>query len=343
MLPPVIAALLAFVVSLFRSRASLCLENLALRHQVAIYKQTVPRPRLRPIDRLLWGWLSRLWSGWQEALAFVQPRTVIAWQRKRFRAHWRRLSQQRTPGRPTLARDVRDLMRQMWQANPTWGSPRIVGELQKLGIEVAKSTVEKYRTRRKQPPSPTWKTFRKNHVQELVALDFFVVPTVTFRVLFVLVILAHGRRRVVHFHVTEHPTAQWTAQQVVEAFLWDEAPCYLLRDRDRIYGAAFRQRVRHLGIEEVLIAPQSPWQNPYVARLIGSIRRECLDHVIVLHERHLQRMLTSYFGYYHRWRTHLSLAMDCPVSRPVEPPEVGKIIALPEVGGLHHHYARQAA
>jgi putative transposase len=272
MLPPVIAALLAFVVSLFRSRASLCLENLALRHQVAIDKQTVPRPRLRPIDRLLWGWLSRLWSGWQEALAFVQPRTVIAWQRKRFRAHWRRLSQQRTPGRPALAREVRDLIRQRWQANPTWGSSRIVGELRKLGIEVAKSTVEKYRTRPKQPPSPTWKTFLKNHGQDLVALDFFVVPTVTFRVLFVLVILAHGRRRVVHFHVTEHPTAQWTAQQVVEAFPWDEAPRYLLRDRDRIYGAAFRQRVRHLGIEEVRIAPQSPWQKAYAAYYISSVR-----------------------------------------------------------------------
>jgi transposase InsO family protein len=176
----------------------------------------------------------------------------------------------------------------MWQANPTWGSPRIVGELRKLGIEVAKSTVEKYRPRPKKPLSPTWKIFRKNHVQDLVALDFFVVPTVTFRVLFVLVILAHDRRRIVHCNVTEHPTAQWTAQQVVEAFPWDEAPRYLLRDRDHIYGAAFQQRVRHLGIEEVLSAPQRPWQNPYVERLIGSIRRECLDHVIVLHERHLQ-------------------------------------------------------
>src|SRR5919108_1633804 len=174
---PVMSALLAFVVSLFRSRASLCLENLALRHQVAIYKQTIPRPRLRPSDRLLWGWLSRLWSSWQEALAFVQPRTVIAWQRKRFRAHWWRLSQRGTPGRPALAKEVRALIRQMWQANPTWGSPRIVGELRKLGIAVAKSTVEKYRPRLKQPSSPTWKTFLKNHVPDLVALDFFVVPT----------------------------------------------------------------------------------------------------------------------------------------------------------------------
>ena len=238
-MPPVMSALLAFVVALCRSRASLCLENLALRHQGAIYKQTIPRPRLHPTDRLFWAWLSRLWSGWQEALAFVQPRTVLAWQRKRFCAHWRRLSQRGTPGRPALAKEVRDLIRQMWQANPTWGSPRIVGELRKLGIAVAKSTVETYRPRPTKPPSPTWKTFLKNHVQDLVALDFFVVPTVTFRVLFVLVILAHERRRIVHFNITEHPTAEWTAQQVVEAFPWDEAPRYLLRDQDRIYGVAF--------------------------------------------------------------------------------------------------------
>ena len=173
--------------------------------------------------------------------------------------------------------------------------------------------------------------------------DFFTVPTATFRVLFVFVVLTHERRCIVHFNVTEHPTAQWTTQQVVEAFPWDEAPRYLLHDRDRIYGTHFRQRVQHMGIEEVLIAPQSPWQNPYVERLIGSIRRECLDHVIVLHEQHLQRLLSSYFAYYHRWRTHLSLTMDCPVSRPVEPPEIGEVIALPAVGGLHHHYTRQAA
>jgi putative transposase len=342
-MPPVMSALLAFVVALFRSRASLCLEILALRHQVAIYKQAVRRPRLHPTDRLFWVWLSRLWSGWQNVLALVQPRTVIAWQRKRCRAHWRRLSQRGTPGRPALAKEVRDLIRQMWQANPTWGSPRIVGELRKLGIEVAKSTVEKYRTRPKKPPSPTWKTFLKNHVQDLVALDFFVVPTVTFRVLFVLVILAHERRRIVHFNVTEHPTAQWTAQQVVEAFPWDEAPRYLLRDRDRIYGTHFRRRVRHMGIKEVVTAPHSPWQNPYVERLIGSIRRECLDQVIVLHERHLQRLLTDYFAYYHHWRTHLSLAMDCPKSRPIQPPDRGQVIAVPEAGGLHHHYERVAA
>ena len=340
---PVILALLAFVVGLFRSRASLCLEHLALRHQLAVYQQTIARPRLQSTDRLFWAWLSRLWPGWRNALAFVQPRTVIAWQRTRFRDHWARLSGETKPGRPVIAKEVRKLIQAMWQANPTWGSPRIVGELRKLGIDVAKSTVETYRVRPPKPPSPTWKAFLTNHVQDLVALDFLVVPTVRHTVLFVLVILAHERRRVVHFNITEHPTAQWTAQQVVDAFPWDEAPRYLLRDRDRIYGAYFQQRVRHMGIEEVVIAPRSPWQNPYVERLIGSIRRECLDHVIVLHERHLRRLLTGYFQYYHHWRTHRALEMDCPLPRPVQRPELGPIREVREVGGLHHHYERQAA
>jgi transposase InsO family protein len=276
-------------------------------------------------------------------LVFVQPRTVIAWQRQRFRNHWRQLSQHRKPGRPTVAKEVRALIQNMWQANPTWGSPRIVGELRKVGIEVTKSTVEKYRIRPPKPLSPTWKTFLTNHVQDLVSLDFLVVPMVRHKVLFVLVILAHHRRRVVHFNVTEHPTAAWTAQQVVDAFPWGEAPRYLLRDRDRIYGAYFRQRVRHMGIEEILITPRSPWQNPYVERLIGSIRRDCLDHVIVLHERHLRRLLTEYFQYYHHWRTHRALDMNCPVPRPVQRPEHGLIWEVPEVGGLHHHYERRAA
>lgn len=223
-MPPVLSALCAWIISLVRSQASLRLENLALRHQLTVYKQTVARPRLRPPDRLLWAWLSRWWSDWQEVLAFVQPRIVLAWQRPRLRDHWRRLSQQGKPGRPVIAREVCDLIRTMWQAHPTWGAPRILGALRKLGIRVAKSTVKKYGMRPRKPPSPLWKTFLTNHGQDLVALDCFPVPTVTFRVLFVLVPLAHERRRVVHFNITQHPTAQWTAQHVVEAFPWDEAP-----------------------------------------------------------------------------------------------------------------------
>ena len=218
-----------------------------------------------------------------------------------------------------------------------------MGELEKIGIVVAKSTVEKHMVRKRKPPSPTWRAFLRNHARDLVSIDFFVVPTIRFEVLFVLVVLAHCRRRIVHFGVTQHPTAEWTAQQIVNAFPWDDAPRYLLRDRDGIYGAHFRERVQNMGIEEVLIAPRSPWQTPFVERVIGSIRRDCLDHVIVLSPEHLRRILRSYFGYYHDWRTHLSLDMDCPEPRAVQPAEAGEIIEVPEVGGLHHHYERRAA
>jgi transposase InsO family protein len=316
---------------------------MALRHQLAIYQHTVKRPKLRPADRLFWSWLARLWSGWQEALAFVQPRTVIAWQKRRFRDYWRQRSQSGRPGRPALSKDVRDLIRDMWCSNPLWGSPRIVGELRKLGLNVAKSTVEKYRPPVRKPSSPTWKAFLKNHVEDIVACDFFTVPTASFKVLFVFIMLAHERRRIVHFNITEHPTAQWTSQQIVEAFPWETAPRYLLRDRDTIYSVAFQHRIKNIGIEEVKIAPRRPWQNPYCERLIGSIRRDQLDQVIVLNDRHLRRVLTAYISYYHCFRTHLSLDMDCPHPRTVHLPETGGVIALPEVGGLHHHYERQAA
>jgi len=231
----------------------------------------------------------------------------------------------------------------MWQANPTWGSPRIVGELRKLGIEIAKSTVEKYRPKLRQPPSPSWSAFLKQHIHDTVAIDFFTVPTARLRVLFVLVVLAHDRRRVLYFNVTEHPTAEWTAQQLVEAFPWESPPRYLLRDRDAIYGNQFRKRVRSLGMKECPTAPRSPWQNPYAERVIGSIRRECLDHVIVLNERHLKRLLRGYFAYYHQWRTHRSLKMDSPDGRSVHSPELGEIIEFPAVNGLHHYYLRSAA
>jgi transposase InsO family protein len=339
----VVSILFTSISAWFRSRLSVQLELIALRHQVAVYKQSISRPKLRPTDRLLWVWLSRLWPGWQEVLAFVQPRTVIAWQKKRCRNYWRRLSQSGKPGRPAIGKEVRKLIQDMWQSNPTWGSPRIVGELRKLGIDVAKSTVEKYRPKVPKPSSPTWKAFLNNHIQDLVACDFFIVPTVTCQVLFVFIMLVHERRRIVHFNVTEHPTAQWTAQQIIEAFPWESAPRYLLRDRDAIYGQHFQQRIKNIGIEEVKIAPRSPWQNPYCERVIGSIRRDVLDHVVVLHARHLMRLLTTYFSYYHRFRTHLSLAMDCPIPRAVAPPEYGPVRVVPEVGGLHHHYERIAA
>jgi transposase InsO family protein len=338
----IVLALLASLRAGFRSRAALELEVFALRHQLAVYQRCPTRPRTRVADRLLWGWLSRTWAGWRNALVFVQPSTVITWQRRRFRDHWARLSHAR-PGRPRLAKVVQDLIREMSSANPRWGSPRIVGELAKLGIHVAKATVERYMVRPKKPPSPRWRAFLANHVKDLVSVDFFVVPTVAFKVLFVFIVLAHARRRIVHFNVTEHPTAQWAAHQLSEAFPWEAAPRYLIRDRDRVYGPPFRTRVERMGIEEVLTAPRSPWQNPFAERVIGSVRRECLDQVIVLDERHLRRLLGDYFQHYHRWRCHRSLAMDCPEPRPVQGPERGHVVEVAEAGGLYRHYERHAA
>ena len=242
-----------------------------------------------------------------------------------------------------MPREVRDLIRRMSRANPLWGAPRIHGELLKLGIDISQPTVAKYMVRHRKPPSPTWRAFLDNHIEDLVSIDFFTVPTVTFRVLFVFVVLSHDRRRILHFNVTKHPTAAWTGQQLREAFPWDTAPRYMIRDRDGIYGNDFIRSVRALGIEQVLTAPRSPWQNPYVERVIGSIRRECTDHVIVFNENHLRRVLQRYVHYYHRSRTHLGLGKDAPEPRLVEPAENGHVVEFPEVGGLHHRYARRAA
>jgi transposase InsO family protein len=228
-------------------------------------------------------------------------------------------------------------------ANPGWGAPRIHGELLKLGFQLSQATVAKYIVRSRKPPSQTWRTFLENHRKDLVAADFFVVPTVLFQVLFVFVILSHDRRRVVHFGVTAHPTAEWAARQLLGSFPWDSAPRYLLRDRDGSYGERFREATDWLDIREVVTAAQSPWQNPYVERLIGSIRRECLDHVIVLIEANLRRVLKSYFEYYERSRTHLSLGKDAPISRPIQPPPMGRVVEITQVGGLHHRYERVAA
>jgi putative transposase len=232
----------------------------------------------------------------------------------------------------------------MAEANVTWGAPRIHGELLKLGIVIGESSVSRFMPKKiRKPPSQTWRTFLDNHLCSLASIDFFTVPTATFRVLFVFLVLAHARRRVVHFNITEFPSATWTAHQIIEAFPEDTAPRYMIRDRDGIYGDVFRRRVEGMGIDEVLTAPQSPWQNPYAERLVGSFRRECLDHVIVLGEKHLRRIVTGYLSYYHKSRTHLSLSKDAPEPRAVQPPSLCKIVELPEVGGLHHRYERRAA
>ena len=327
--------------SVFRCRQSLTFENLALRHQLYVLQRTRSRVRMKKGDRLVWVVLSRIWRDWRNSLTIVQPDTVIRWHREGFRLYWRWKSRNR--GRPRASQDVRDLVRRMAHENPLWGAPRIHGEILKLGLDVAQATVSRYMPRERKPPSQTWRTFLKNHATEIASVDFFTVPTATFRVLYVFLILSHERRRVVHFNVTDSPTAQWTGRQILQAFPWDTAPRFLLRDRDAIYGPEFLRSVSNLGIEDVRTSPRSPWQNPYVERLIGSIRRECLDHVVILNEHHLRRVLREYVSYYSEARTHLGLGKDCPVARAVEPPEAGRVVALPQVGGLHHRYTRRAA
>ena len=327
---------------MIRSRASLHLEIIALRHQLAVvHRSKRPRLRFTSTDRVLWAWLSRTWRGWRSALHIVKPETVIAWHRRGVRLFWTWKSRHRL-GRPTVPHDIRALIREMSTANPLWGAPRLHGELQKLGISVSQSTVAKYIRRPPGPPSQTWRTFLTNHSSQIMAVDFFVVPTVTFRMLFVLVVLAHDRRRLVHVAVTEHPTAAWTAQQLRNAFPDHEAPTYLLHDRDAVF-AGVGATIAGRNIEAVRTAPRSPWQNAYVERVIGSIRRECLDHVIVANETGLQQVLRDYLTYYLHSRTHLALDKDSPVSRLIAPPSAGRVVATAQVGGLHHRYDRVAA
>jgi len=341
--------MLPFLLGLFRlvwlfgkDHYAVVVENLALRQQLSIYKRKQKRPRLAGCDRWFWIGLSLLWKDWRRALVVVHPDTVVRWQRERIRRYWARLSKRsgRT-GRPGISLEIRTLIRRLAEANPLWRAPRIHGELQKLGIEVSERTVSRVLRTLQRPPSQTWKTFLQNHLEEIVAVDFFTVPTIRLRVLFVFLVIEHQRRRVLHFGITEHPTSEWAAQQVVEAFSDRDAKHYLIRDRDSIYGHEFRRRLQALSMKEVVIASRSPWQNAYAERLIASIRRECLDHVVVLSQRHLRRLLKSYFVYYHRSRTHLALAKDAPEPRAIM--RRGEIIAIPQVGGLHHRYERRAA
>jgi putative transposase len=338
----VVASLLHSLRFLVRSRVALHLEIVALRHQLVVTNRSRrPRLRLTALDRVLWAWLSHRWRGWRSALHAVQPATVLAWHRHGFRLFWTWKSRHRT-GRPAVSPDVRALIREMSTANPLWGAPRIHGELLKLGISVSESTVAKYMRRYPRPPSQTWRTFLTNHASQIMAADLFVVPTVTFRLLFVLVILAHDRQQIVHVAVTAHPTAAWTAQQLRNAFPECEAPRYLLHDRDSVF-AHVATTLDGMNIQEVRTAPRSPWQNAYVERVIGSIRRECLDHVIVVNAAGLHRVLTDYIAYYMPSRTHLALDKDTPITRPVSKPSTGRIVTTPEVGGLHHRYDRIAA
>jgi transposase InsO family protein len=330
--------LLDWLASLLKSRRRLQAENLVLRHQINILRRQSPRRTgLSNPDRLVFVWLYRLCPTVVDAVAIIRPETLIRWHRRGFRAFWRWKSRSRG-GRPTVPTEIRELIGEMSRANGLWGAPRIHGELLKLGIKLAESTVAKYMVKRPRRPSQSWATFLRNHADGIAAVDLFVVPTIGFKLLYGLVILGHSRRRLIRCAVTGHPTAEWIARQIVEAFPWDEAPEYLVRDRDAVYGEVVKRRLRGLGIRDRPIAPHSPQQNAYVERLIGSIRRECIDHVIVFGETHLHRIMSAYANYYNHARTHLALGKDAPIGRSIE--RIGHIIAEPVVAGLHHRYAR---
>jgi transposase InsO family protein len=322
----------------FRTQAQLEAEIALLRQQLQVLRRQVStRPRLTAADRLLFVWLCRLFPSLRGAITIVQPETVLRWHRMGFGLYWRWKSRSRG-GRPKVPIEIRSLIRRISEENPLWGAPRIHGELLKLGIEVAQSTVAKYMAKRRPGSGQTWKTFLRNHAAGLGAMDFLVVPTINFRLLSVLVILRHERRRLISLSVTDQATAEWIAQQITEAFPWDEAPTDLIRDRDARYGHAVRRRLAAMRIRDHPIAARSPWQNGHAERLIGSIRRECLDHMVILGEDHLRRILKAYAAYYNHIRTHLSLAKNAPLVRPVE--RFGDVIARPILGGLHHEYCR---
>ena len=322
----------------FKSRRHLEAEILVLRHQLSVLQQRAPRRlHLRWADRALFIWLYRRCPRILDAVTIVRPETVVRWHRMGFAAYWRWKSRPRG-GRPRIGKEVRDLIRRMSIENPLWGAPKIHGELLKLGFDVAQSTVSIYMVPRQGRPLQSWKNFLRNHVEESASIDLFVVPTIAFQQLFAFLVLGHRRRQLLWFAVTQNPTAEWLARQITEAFPWDTAPKYLIRDNDRAFGGTFKARARAMGIRVQPTSFRSPWQNGYAERLIGSVRRECTDHLIAFNAEHLRQILAKYAIYYNEVRTHVSLGKDAPCTRPIEP--FGDVVAHPILGGLHHRYAR---
>jgi transposase InsO family protein len=335
-------ALLCFVMAIlaapFKSKSRLEAENAALRHQLIVLRRKLPgRVRLTDCDHLFFVQLYRWFPSILKVLTIIRPETLIGWHRAGFRRYWRWKSRSRG-GRPQIDADLRALIRRINIENPLWGAPRIHCELLKLGIEAAQSTVAKYMVKRRGPPSQGWSTFLRNHAPDIAAMDLFVVPTIGFNLLYAFVIVRLDRRDLVWINVTQNPTAEWIACQLTEAFPWNEAPRYLIRDRDPLFGTIVTRRLRAMGIRDKPTAPASPWQNGYAERLIGSIRRECLDRLVTLSETHLRRILKTYACYYNKIRTHRSLDKDAPISRPVQ--RIGSIKPEPILGGLQHHYVR---
>ncbi len=323
-----------------RSRGDLLLENLALRQQLAIYQRRAYRPRLTDRDRRFWSVLARSWFGWRASLVFVEPDTVIRWHRTAWRRYWRWKSRRRGPGRPRISPELRELIKRMARENPRWGAVRIVGELRALGFEVSGRTVRRYRHQALQrPPSQSWRTFLHNHAPHIWAVDLFTVQTLTLRTIYVLVFVTHDRRRLVHVNVTRHPSARWIWRQLIEATPWGVQPRYLIRDRDRSFGRDFVSHTARLGIKTLLTPVRAPNANAIAERVIGTLRRECLDHVLVVNERHLRWVLREYVVHYNRARPHRSLALDSPDGWPPQPrPGAARVISRPVLGGLHHEY-----
>ncbi len=303
--------LLALLRDLLRPRHDLMLENLALRQQINVLRRGNPKPAFRLRDRLFWVVLMRTWAGWRRPLALVKPETVIAWHRKGWRLWWRWKSRPKEAGRPRVPWEVIELIRRISRENPTWGAPRIHGELMMLGHFVSEATVARYMFKRRGRPTQNWKTFLRNHLHETAAIDFLTVPTVTFRTLYVFVVLSLDRRRIVHLNVTTHPTAEWTALQLRQAFMFDTAPRFLLRDHDKIYGRDVVEALEQMDVEQIVTAVRCPWQNGYCERVVGTLKRECLNHVIVFNEAHARRIIRGYLEYYHGSRTHPGARQGC--------------------------------
>jgi len=330
-----------FLRLIFRSKQSIVLENLALRQQLAVQKRCLKRPKINNTDRIFWVWLSRIWNDWRSTLIIVKPPTVIGWHKKGFKLYWKWKS--RKLGRPNIDWELIKLIRRMQKENPIWSAQRIQGELKKLGYEVCDNTVAKYMRKPKTDPEKLqrWLTFLRNHAKYTVGIDFLVARTIFFKSIYVFVAISHDRRKILHFAVTANPHSQWAIQQLRETFAFDDTTKYIIRDNDKIFSDDLKYHIKRLGLKDKPTAFRSPWQNPFCERVIGTLRRECLDHMIILNEKHLHNVLHEYIcEYYNVSRTHMSLHKDSPVHRPAQ--TEGKIVSKPILGGLHHVYSRVA-
>jgi len=332
------------ILRVFLTRRMLLLENLALRQQLAALKRRDARPRLAVFDKLFWVMARRFWSGWKQALIVVNPETVVQWHRAGFRLYWKLISKVRRPiGRRQTPKEVRELIFRMVAENPTWGAPRIHGEVLMLGFDVSERTISRWMKRAPRDPElvKRWLAFLRNHREAIAAMDFFTVPTVTFSVLYCFFVISHDHRRIFHFNVTKHPASLWIVQQLREAFPFESAPRFLIFDRDGKYGVEVPAAVRSLKITPVRTSFESPWQNGVAERWVESCRRDLLDHIIAANESHLKRLLSEYVDYYHEDRTHLGLGKGTPHSR-IPSTALGRVASRERLGGLHHRYDRAA-